>query len=213
MRKIIKTGLILLLALFIGSCDSGSGSGGGPMRIKTQTEPSTSRQWVYYYNDNGSLSRTETLDTSSGELTSVNVYTNNARGQRIKEEYYNEFNSKIGEAQYEYDSDNVLTRLNEVSISDGTLLAYTHYFFDDGRKIRQERYNAPDILRSAYDFQYDRSGKRTTTTDSDGNIRTTREYDGNGRLNKIINSSDGSERQFVWENGRASFNHDDYYAF
>ena len=212
-----------------GKEEEGGNGGGGVSgkRLKTVlvTEASGEIQRSEMtYNNDGSVKRSDVYDASS-KLTSYTIFTNNSDGTYKKTETFAPFGNQV--LVYTYDSNKKPIKAEgTIQNSEGEFPIIYDYTFQNGRLIRQVikvgNHGAPGYSEVKYEPEYDSNGRRTTTTETHSIVGTrkyTRTYNSDGTLQKVIAgdyagyANTGFTDTYTWENGKTTFNFDDFSTY
>lgn len=193
--------------------ENGSGGVSGK-RIKTVVETSVTgeiQRMEHTYNSNGDLTRIDRYDASSKRVAYWNI-TNNSDGTWAKTESFAEYGDEV--FVYSYDANKKPIK------AEGTVngVPSTYEFtYQNGRRVRAVLRIGSSV--ATFENNYDNNGRRTTTTETlsaAGTQQYTRTYNSDGTLQKITATgyslipNSGSTETYTWENGKRSFNDDDY---
>ena len=181
------------------------------------------------YNSDGTVKRVDQYDVSS-KLILYTTYTCNSDGTKHKEELYDVSNSSnpqlFYEYTYSYDANKKPLKAEGTYFLNGINMTVTiDYTFQNGRKTHEVLTSlssvSQEIVTIEYDITYDNNGRRSTTTETHSSLGTrkyTRTYNSDGTLQKVTypygyNGSDNRTvtNEFKWENGKKTWNEDDFY--
>jgi len=200
--------------------DDNGNSGGGVAgkRLKgyeqTSSKPEHYLKMEYSYNSDGTLNRVNQYDKAS-TLVQYFIYTNNPDGTLSRMVLKNENYETVYE--YFYNSNKTLQKA-QVLFS-GILYGNIEYTFENGKKTREMVRNISSEMTQLFEYSYDNRGRRTTTTETNyipPNTRQyTRTYNSDGTLQKVTFAYGYGDNTpvtiaFTWENGKSTYNHDDF---
>jgi hypothetical protein len=186
----------------------------------TSTQPLSIYRVAHTYNSDGTLSRVDSYDKSS-KLVQYEIFTSNSDGTRAKSELFMDGGIKVV-AVHSYNSSKVLQKTEGTTYFNETALGKSsyEYTFANGRKTGEVYKDASGAVIMQWTFNYDASGKRTTTTEKSGNQsrQYTRTYNSDGTWQKVtcpFSYTDNSTltRTFTWENGKSTVDEDIFYTF
>ena len=182
------------------------------------------------YSD-GTLKQSDVFDVSS-KLTGYAIYTNNSDGTRNKMEFYDLSNSSEPQLAhvytYSYDANKKPLQGKGIYYTNGTQYGTVtiDFTFQNGKKTGEKMTfvfgNAPysETFTTTFAHNYDNNGRRTTTTETHsllGARQYTRTYNSDGTLQKVTypygyGGSDNRTvtKEFTWENGKKTYDEDDF---
>ena len=212
-----------------GKEEEEGGNGGGGVsgkRLKTAISTSASgaiERWEYTYNNDGSLKQSDCYDASSKRYL-YTIITNNSDGKCIKEEYFYVDANMTQIMSYSYDANKKPLKAEGAIETMGEKIPLTFDFtFQSGRLtrylIKSGSPGSNGYAEIKYEQNYDSNGRRTTTTVTDSSLGTrklTRTYNSDGTLQKVTADTyagypnSGFTTTYTWENGKTTWNFDDY---
>ena len=119
----------------------------------------------------------DTLDAQN-DLVRYHLYRYDEQGRLIEDELYDRRDELQTRQEYEYNQEGQRTRWS-VYNSDGALLSYTLYEYEDGLNVRSENYSPSGELLDYFVYEYDSRDNRSTREwfRGDGSLEESREYE------------------------------------
>ncbi|MDR2586570.1 MAG: hypothetical protein LBC84_10220 [Prevotellaceae bacterium] len=201
--------------------ENGGGGGAAGKRLKgyeqTSSKPEHYLKTEWSYNSDGTLNRVNHYDKSS-TLVQYVTYTNNSDGTPSKMVLHN--GGYETEYEYFYNPNKTLQKA-QVSFA-GNILVNIEYTFENGKKIREVAKDNSGTVTQLFEYKYDNSGRRTTTTETDYSPPNTRQftrtYNSDGTIQKVTYAYGYGDNTlvtitFTWENEKPPFDNEMFFCW